>query len=199
MKRKIVICISIAVGIALLVTGTFVLRKQQMVHQLSNEVFRFHVLANSDNEKDQTLKMQVKEAIIAYMKEEIPDAKSAKETKEWAQNHLTELEDVATDLIREKGYRYAVKAEVLKCYFPEKVYGDITFPHGKYDALRIKIGAAKGKNWWCVLYPNLCFVDATYAVVPKEGKEELQHVLDEETYDMITEKPKFKIRWFFFS
>ena len=87
---------------------------------------------------------------------------------------------------------------MTNCYFPDKTYGDITFPNGYYDALRIEIGEAKGHNWWCVLYPNLCFVDAVHAVVPDEGKEELKEVLDEEEYEMVTATSKFKIKWFFF-
>ena len=72
------------------------------------------------------------------------------------------------------------------------------FPAGWYEALRIEIGSAKGKNWWCVLYPNLCFLDSVHAVVPKEGKQELETVLEEEEYEMVTATSKFKIKWFFF-
>ena len=75
---------------------------------------------------------------------------------------------------------------------------NITFPSGKYEALRIEIGEAKGQNWWCVLYPNLCFIDAVHAVVPEEGKRELKEVLEEDTYEMVTATSRFKIGWFFF-
>ena len=79
-----------------------------------------------------------------------------------------------------------MKAKLTKSYFPQKTYGDVTFPAGEYEALHIEIGRAKGHNWWCVLYPNLCFVDATNAVVPKKSKEKLKSVLDEEEYEMVT-------------
>lgn len=82
-------------------------------------------------------------------------------------------------------------------YFPAKTYGDVTFPAGEYEALRIKIGQAKGQNWWCCLYPNLCFVDAVHAVVPEEGKDTLRQVLDKEEYEMVTASD-YKIKWFFF-
>lgn len=169
-----------------------------MVRELSEEVFRFHVLANSDSEEDQLLKMQVKEAVIAYMEGAIPETESVRETTDWAKAHLEDLQEVAAQTIAAEGYAYPVKALVTYDEFPEKTYGDVTFPAGRYNALRIEIGEAKGQNWWCVLYPNLCFMDAVHAVVPEEGKQELQDVLEEDTYRMITNPPKWKISWFFF-
>ena len=131
-------------------------RERQTQESLAKEVFRFHVLANSDSQEDQDLKMQVKAAVLDYMKQEIPDSKTAEETKTWAKTHLKDIEQVAQNMISQKGYSYPVTAEVTNCRFPEKSYGDVTFPAGMYDALRIKIGNAKGQNWWCVVYPPLC-------------------------------------------
>ena len=91
-----------------------------------------------------------------------------------------------------------VKVSLENTYFPRKTYHDITLPKGNYDALRVEIGNAKGQNWWCLLYPNLCFIDAVHAVVPDEGKKELKKVLDEEEYEMVTTTSKFKVKWFFF-
>lgn len=193
------ICILSGILFSLVVTGMVVKAKQlDMQQNLAKEVFRFHVLANSDSKEDQALKMQVKEEVIAYMKEQLPHSDSVEMTKKWAVSNLDQIEELAEQLIREKGYNYSVCAEVKHCDFPDKTYGDITFPAGKYEALRIKIGEAEGQNWWCVLYPNLCFLDAVHAVVPDEGKEELKEVLDEQTYDMVTATTRFKIGWFFF-
>ena len=155
-------------------------------------------MANSDSEKDQTLKMKVKENVIAYMKEELPESEGVHMTKSWAKEHIGEITQVAKDTLRKEGCNHSVKAEVTHCYFPDKTYGDVTFPKGEYEALRVEIGAAKGQNWWCVLYPNLCFIDAVHAVVPDEGKRELKKVLDEEEYEMVTATSKFKVKWFFF-
>ena len=193
--------ISVLAGIliSLVVTGMIVNAKQsQMQQELAEEVFRFHVLANSDSDEDQALKMQVKEAVIAYMKEEIPKSDSVEMTKEWARSHLDAIVNLAEAIISEEGYAYEVTAEVTTCDFPDKTYGDITFPAGEYEALRIEIGEAKGQNWWCVLYPNLCFIDAAHAVVPEEGKKDLKKVLEEDTYEMVTATSRFKIGWFFF-
>lgn len=205
-KERKWICAAVAILIAGIVMGMTIYRQSVLVEakvektqeKLAEEVLRFHVLANSDSEEDQQLKMKVKEAVIAYMKRELPNAESVEETKDWTGSHEKELEEVAGRVISEEGYTYPVKAELTESYFPQKTYGDVTFPAGEYEALRIEIGKAKGHNWWCVLYPNLCFVDATNAVVPKKSKQKLKSVLDEEEYEMVTATSKFKIRWFFF-
>ena len=205
-QRKKIICMVIALVVAIFVTGILIEKKVLFVEakiesiqkRMAKEVLRFHVLANSDSKADQTLKMQVKERVLQYMKEELPQSDSAKTTKTWANSHLKDIEEIAKETIRKQGYHYEVHAEVTTCYFPEKKYGDVTFPKGDYEALRIEIGEAKGQNWWCVLYPNLCFTDAVHAVVPREGKKELKSVLDEEEYEMVTATSRFKIKWFFF-
>lgn len=197
MKKK---CAIVGILISILVTG-FVAnaKRNEMQEELAHEVFRFHVLANSDSEEDQALKMKVKEVILSYMEQELPESDSVETTKKWANQNLDQIEEVAAEIIAEEGYEYAVKAKVTMCEFPDKTYGDITFPAGKYEALRVEIGEAEGQNWWCVLYPNLCFIDAVHAVVPDEGKEELKEVLEEDTYEMVTTTTRFKIGWFFFS
>lgn len=206
-RRKAAVCIGIALVTALLLTG-WLLRERGLIvearaskaqEKLAGEVLRFHVLANSDSEEDQALKMEVKEAVLDYMKKDMPNGGSAKETKEWASLHLGEIEEISQSVIVKEKFDYNVTAELTTDDFPEKTYGDITFPAGKYEALRINIGEAKGHNWWCCLYPNLCFTDAVHAVVPKEGKEELKQVLDDSEYEMVTATSNFKIKWFFFS
>lgn len=198
-QKKQIICTVLALIISLCATGFLTEAKVTEVQKkMADEVFRFHVLANSDSEEDQALKMKVKEKVIAYMKEELPESESVEMTKAWAESHIREIEKVAEKTLQKEGCTDTVTAEVTNCYFPDKTYGDITFPKGEYEALRIEIGEAKGQNWWCVLYPNLCFIDAVHAVVPDEGKKELKKVLDEEEYEMVTATSKFKIRWFFF-
>lgn len=193
------ICAIVGIVIAIIVTGFWTKsKKDEMQEELAKEVFRFHVLANSDSQEDQALKMKVKEAIITYMERELPDSDSVEMTKRWAQQNLKHIEEVAEAIIAEEGYTYSANAKVTTCEFPDKTYGDITFPAGEYEALRVEIGDGKGQNWWCVLYPNLCFIDAVHAVVPDEGKKELKEVLEEDTYEMVTTTTRFKIGWFFF-
>lgn len=198
-KVKQMICISLAILIAW--SGSWALlqaKEKQVQESLAAEVFRFHVIANSNSERDQVLKMLVKEKVIAYMEEKLPESDSVEMTKEWAVSNMQEIEQIAEQTLRTEGCDDFVHGQVVHCYFPDKTYGDVTFPKGYYDALRIEIGAAEGNNWWCVLYPNLCFIDAVHAVVPDEGKDKLRKVLDKEEYEMVTALSRFRVGWFFF-
>ena len=198
-RMKQMICILISVLLALTGTWSFVKTKEACVQKrLADEVFRFHVIANSNSEKDQALKLKVKENIIAYMEERLPESDSVETTKEWAVSNMQEIEQIARQTLEAQACNDTVQGSVVNCYFPDKTYGDVTFPKGYYNALRIEIGEAKGENWWCVLYPNLCFIDAVHAVVPEEGKDKLKQVLDEEEYEMVTALSKFRVKWFFF-
>ena len=169
---------------------------------IAGEVFRLHVIANSDTEKDQELKLKVKTRIVEYLKEILGEDAGVEETKEAVLTHLTEIEQEAENLIEEQGFDYPVEVVVEKTYFPEKTYGDCTFPAGEYEALKVKIGSAKGQNWWCVLYPSLCFLDDTYGIVTEEKKEDLKEVLTAEEFQEILgdsrekKKLRFGFRWF---
>ena len=169
---------------------------------IAGEVFRLHVIANSDTEKDQELKLKVKTRIVEYLKEILGEDAGLEETKEAVLTHLTEIEQEAENLIEEQGFDYPVEVVVEKTYFPEKTYGDCTFPAGEYEALKVKIGSAKGQNWWCVLYPSLCFLDDTYGIVTEVKKENLKEVLTAEEFQKILgdsrekKKLRFGFRWF---
>ncbi len=198
-RKKRVICLVLAMLLAMLGTWSiFKTRESRVQKNLAKEVFRFHVIANSNSEKDQALKMKVKEKVIAYMEQELPESDSVKRTREWAVSHMQEIEQIAKQALQEESCEHVVRGSVVNCYFPDKTYGDVTFPEGYYDALRVEIGEAEGENWWCVLYPNLCFLDAVHAVVPDEGKDKLKNVLNEEEYEMVTALSKFRVGWFFF-
>lgn len=201
-RRANRIILILAVVIATIITGVLSWRMQltakaEAQEHLAGEVLRFHILANSDSNEDQALKMKVKDQVIAYLDKTMPKGLDVDETKDWVRRHTDELESLAETVIAENGRDYPVSAAVTTCYFPDKTYGDVTFPAGNYEALRMEIGAAKGHNWWCVLYPNLCFLDAANAVVPEEGKEELRSVLTEEEYSQVTAQSDFKIKWYF--
>ena len=208
LELKKIICVICSICISLIFTCHIVERRMISVdakindtqEALAEEVFRFHVLANSDEDKDQEVKLKVRDAVIMYMDRSMErDSKdSSEDTRQWAEEHLDELEMVADRILEQEGFAYDAEAEVVRDYFPEKTYGDITFPAGYYEALRINLGEAKGHNWWCVLYPGLCFTSQTCAVVSEEGKEELKEALTAEEYEMVTATSEFKIRWFFF-
>lgn len=172
-------------------------RKAKVQENLSEEVLRFHVLANSDSAKDQALKLKVKEEVLTYIEQTMPETQSADETSQWMRKHIDELEEISKEVIHKEGYDYTVSVAVTTCWFPDKTYGDLTFPQGNYKALRIEIGDAKGQNWWCVLYPGLCFVDTINAVVPEEGKGKLKAVLSAEEYSCLTDEKDYKIGFYF--
>lgn len=200
------ICLSISIVVAAALTawvsvqrGLLVeARAEQATDRLAAQVLRFHVLADSDSERDQQVKMQVKSAVISYLQEELEGKSSLRGTKEFVREHLAEITGLAQRTVRQENSSDAVTAELVMDEFPEKTYGDVTFPAGTYEALRIRIGSGRGHNWWCCLYPNLCFTDAVGGAVAPEDKLELEGVLDEDAYDMITCTSDFKVKWFFF-
>lgn len=171
----------------------------EIKQDISESVIRFHVLANSDTTEDQLLKENVRDAVLAYMAPKLKNSKSIDESRTILKAHLKEITQVAYTVIENWGKKYSVYTELTYDDFPTKVYGDIAFPKGTYEACRIVIGEGKGKNWWCVMYPPLCYVDATTGVLPEESKEVLEETLTKEEYEIIkfkADKPytiKFKL------
>jgi stage II sporulation protein R len=153
---------------------------------LSQNLVRLHVIANSDSDADQALKLKVRDAIIDYMKTELKDSKDVNETKSIITADLKNIEKISSDVIKENSSNYGVKASLGNYDFPTKTYGDITLPAGEYQALRVVIGNGAGKNWWCVLFPPLCFVDATHGAIPDSVKQDLKSSLTDEEYKLIT-------------
>ena len=165
---------------------------------ISNSVFRLHVIANSDSEEDQNLKYIVRDNVLEYMNSLTDGATSKSEIIEIASKHLEDFKQIAQNTVYENGFNYEVSVEIGNFEFPTKTYGDVSFPPGFYDALRIKIGDAKGQNWWCVMFPPLCFIDVSSGVVPDDSKEILESELTNEEYTLISGKEnenkiKFKI------
>lgn len=197
-------------GINSFQTAAFAEKTQELQDRLDREVqegiagkiFRLHVVANSDKKEDQELKMDVKKTVVDYLSQNLGAEADLEETREYVLGNLSEIEQAALRTIKEQGKSYPVSAAVEKTYFPDKTYGDCTFPAGEYEALNIRIGKGKGKNWWCVLYPSLCFIDDTWGVVSREKKEELQEVLTKEEFRTILEDPEEKkkvrigFKWF---
>lgn len=152
---------------------------------LAKEVVRFHVIAASNSEEDQALKLLVKNAVLEYMSEPLSRCESAQEALAVLDENTDNILRVARSVLRENNSSYFASASIEDVYFPVKSYGDVTFPAGVYTAYRIIIGEGEGSNWWCVLYPPLCFVDVTHGIVPDESKEQLKAVLTDEEYDSL--------------
>lgn len=124
--------------------------------ELSEDVMRIHILANSDSAADQSLKLSVRDRVLAHCSAYFDDCEDKNEAMEVTREHLDEIETVAEQEIRDRGFDYGVKAEVGQAYFNTRYYDDFTMPAGWYDSLRLTIGEGGGKNWWCVMYPALC-------------------------------------------
>ncbi|GHU51012.1 stage II sporulation protein R [Clostridia bacterium] len=159
---------------------------------ITDNVIRLHILANSDREIDQTLKLRVRDEILARYGE-ILNGKDISSARSLILENLPKIQETAQNAVYSGGAAYSVSAKLEKSAFPTKTYGDIALPAGTYEALRIEIGAAKGRNWWCVMFPPLCFVDA--AQVSDEMKDKLRENLPAESYNVVTNpvKVKFKI------
>ena len=165
---------------------------------IQNSVFRLHVIANSDSDEDQNLKYIVRDKVLEYISSISDSSMTKDEVIALANKNINEIQKIAEDTIHENGYDYSVKLNIGNFSFPTKKYGDITFPAGFYDALKIEIGEAKGHNWWCVMFPPLCFVDVTSGIVPEESKQTIRDNLSEEEYKLLSENSgnmnfKFKI------
>ena len=164
---------------------------------LSNSVFRLHVIANSNTENDQSLKLKVRDSLIEYMNNICSNCSTKDEAITIAQAHKSDFKKIAEQTILENGFNYSVKINIDNFYFPTKNYGDISLPAGLYDALRVEIGEAKGENWWCVMFPSLCFIDISSGIVDDEAKENLEENLEEESYAIISNKQNTNIKFKF--
>lgn len=166
-------------------------------NNLSEAVFRLHVIANSDCTEDQELKLKVRDSLLEYMNTICANCTTKSEAISIALLHQNIFQEIAENTIKENGYNYSVKVDISNCYFPTKNYGDISLPAGMYDALRVEIGEAKGQNWWCVMFPSLCFVDISSGYVDKNSKENLQENLETESYSLISDNKKPNIKFKF--
>ncbi len=170
---------------------------------IADSVFRLHVIANSDTEEDQNLKYLVRDALIEYMNFISNGSATREEAISLANSHKNDFYKIAKQVIIDNGYNYDVNINIGNFAFPTKNYGDISLPAGYYDALKVEIGNASGQNWWCVMFPPLCFVDISSGVVPEESKETIKNSLPDEEYNLVSNtqsadvKFKFKILEFF--
>lgn len=166
---------------------------------IAKQIIRFHVRANSDSDADQQLKLQVKDRVVTYMQPLLANSQSIEQSRQIITDHMEEIREVALNTLAEAGSDYGVDAYFEQSYFPMKSYADITLPPGTYEAFRIDIGTHQGRNWWCVLYPPLCFVDETYGVLPEDSKDTLKHILTDDEYNAITEsQKKFRFKYLTF-
>ncbi len=184
-RKKLETALLVGMLLAICISG--VAAYAQGCYDIRQNVLRLHILANSDSQEDQELKLRVRDRVLACSEDLFYDVDSLAGAQECVDQQLDEIRRVAQEEVYAQGYDYPVQVEHVRMFFDTREYDDFVMPAGNYDAVRITIGEAKGKNWWCVLYPPLCLPAA-------EDKEEVFTPEQEE----IIEKPvqyevKFKI------
>lgn len=187
MKKSVLILLS-ALLLLIALLSILPIHSESLIY---DEVLRLHVIANSDSDADQELKLLVRDAILEETQKILKNAKSREEAEKIISENSALLENIALETVRKNQFDYPVTLELGREKYPTKNYESCAFPSGEYLSLRIKIGEASGENWWCVLFPPLCLSAAT-------DKDAFTSVgITDSQYQIITEtdNPKYKIRF----
>lgn len=178
-----------SIVVALVLTSVFAfLPFEQECRSISDEVLRIHILADSDSESDQSLKLKVRDKILEYTDGLYSQVSSKEEAIEITNTHIDEIVTAAEATLKENGCDKKVNAEICEMDFNTRYYGNITMPSGSYTALRVTIGSGEGKNWWCVMYPSLCLYTSA-------DTNSLEDELSEDQYEVITDMPKYEFKF----
>ncbi|MGN9165509.1 stage II sporulation protein R [Tissierellaceae bacterium HCP3S3_D8] len=157
----------------------YIIEKNRTIDGFNKDIIRFHVRANSDTGEDQALKLEVRDEILDVMGEKFRNTKSLEESREIIIANMDEMKSIAKDVVDRWGKDYGIDVSLGQDYFPIRKYGNMVFPQGEYETLMIEIGEGKGQNWWCVMFPPLCFIDITHSVAFEN--EELEEFIIDET------------------
>ncbi len=195
MRKRVLIFLGIAAAILTGLNQYNNYKSQEIQKSIASKILRFHVLANSDEKADQDVKLLVRNAVGTYLEPYLSGCKSLEESKQVINEKMEEIIAVSEDTLKKNGFDYSVIARITTTEFPDKQYGDYTFPKGKYEALQIVIGEGRGHNWWCVLYPQMCFRGSVYEIVDDGAKEELRELLTTEEYETVINGGKYEIRF----
>lgn len=183
----------------LLSMGNIRSQQEALASRLAPSILRFHILANSDSASDQKVKLEVRSLILDYMQEHLRSSSDKAETSRYINDHRAELEETANTYLAKQGFDYEAELELTNCYFPTRTYDHLVVPAGYYDAARIILGKGRGHNWWCVLYPRFCFVDAACERVPDESMELLRDKLNQDDYLALEDnRPDITVRFLLF-
>ena len=155
---------------------------ERVSSDISNAVVRFHVLANSDEEADQNLKLKVRDAVLSCLREDMESCGSRAEAEKYLGTHTNEITEIAKEIIEAEGYGYEVTTELSEEHYPIRYYKNAVFPEGDYVSLRIIIGEGNGHNWWCVMYPPLCLNGEGIGCADTDM---LKEVLTDEGYEVV--------------
>ncbi|WP_305153967.1 stage II sporulation protein R [uncultured Clostridium sp.] len=152
-------------------------------NEIKDKLIRFHVIANSDTEEDQNLKLKVRDRVVEALSGKLSGVTSLEEAEIELEKNIEYVNKIAKEVIEENNYTYEVNTMLSYENFPDKVYGDCVFPQGNYEAFRVIIGEGKGQNWWCVMFPSLCFVDESKNSVDSTNlKDEIANIESKNEY-----------------
>lgn len=172
---------------------------RRVQQDLKNSVIRFHVRANSDDDIDQSIKLCVKDAVVDYIYKNTKSCFSTKDTELFLLSHDNDIKAVAKNTLERLGYNHSISSSYGLQDFPNRNYGDVIFPAGTYTSYTIYIGEGKGHNWWCVLYPPLCFTDASTGILPDDSKEILKENVSTTDYEYLEDnEPIFRFKYLSF-
>ena len=197
-RNRIYILASILVVV--LITSTFVIIKEvnkieACTYDYKDKLIRFHVIANSDSDKDQKLKLKVRDAVISKVSQMMDKADTKEEAFDILKKQKDSIKNTAQEILKKEGVIQKVKVHFVQEKFPEKTYGQYTFPEGIYDALRIDLGEAKGHNWWCVMFPDLCVTKDDKVRINNTARKKMEKLLGKKAVEKIT-KDKY-LGWLF--
>ncbi|TCU79194.1 stage II sporulation protein R [Tissierella praeacuta] len=181
--KKLVLILSIFIFSFVYIICPFIEKKVKK--SFEDEIIRFHIRANSDKEEDQALKLKIRDEILKEMKEKFKHTKTLEESREVIRANMKEMKDITERVIQKEGKDYDVAITLDQDNFPTRKYGNLVLPSGEYETLLITLGEGKGQNWWCIMFPPLCFVDITHSVAYNVEKE----------LDTKIEEPQLKLKW----
>ncbi len=201
-RDKYIILFSIMVGllICFMNIGYTANKYTKEQEDLASRLIRFHCIANSDSKEDQDLKLKVRDAVLKSMSGKLENLQNINDTRRVIQENTDYITTIAESVIKEEGKDYSIEVKLEKnVQFPVKEYGNVVLPAGNYEAVRIIIGNGEGKNWWCVMFPPLCFVDESTCVVDEKTNEKIKNAVTEEQYNSIVKEKKVSVKFKMFS
>lgn len=183
----------------IIILGSIVARQRytscKIQQNLKDHLIRFHVRANSDSRFDQACKLKVRDAVINEISPRLEEADTKEEAFKILKIQKNRIKNTAQEILKKEGVKQKVKVHFVQEKFPEKSYGQYTFPEGIYDAVRIDLGAAKGHNWWCVMFPDLCVTKDDKVRINNTARKKMEKLLGKKTINKIT-KDKY-LKWLF--
>lgn len=188
MKKKLILILSMFIITIVYIVHPYLYEPNYGNEAISDKLIRFHVIANSDSPEDQNLKLKIRDRILKEMGGEFGHSTSVESSRQIIKHNIDKIEEMAREEIIKNGKNYDVVAILGQDKFPTKSYGDLTLPSGEYEALKVVIGEGKGKNWWCVMFPPLCFVDITHS----RTTGNMNQILDEGNKDGKVQEIKLK-------